>query len=42
MFIIVSALVVIVGIASLFLKDKENKYKDIIIPIEGSKFKGNI
>ena len=42
MFIIITIMFLIIGVVTLFFKDKDNKHKDIIIPVQGTKFRGNI
>ena len=43
-FISVTLLFLAIGVIALFIKDKDSsgKYKDLIVPIQGTKFKGNI
>lgn len=42
MFVIIGLMFLILGVAALLLRDKEDKHKDIIIPVQGTRFKGNI
>jgi hypothetical protein len=43
-FISVTLLFLAIGVIALFLRDKDSsgKYKDLIIPMQGTKFKSNI
>jgi len=42
--IIVALLCLIIALVAFFFRDKDggNIYKDVILPIQGSKFKGNL